>query len=206
MPRNKWFASAAIVGLTVTMSGCLDQTSTPTQHVWKMHDVDGRPTLLNQETGDYYVLKDGHLLEIPRMTQSDLGQKQLKISNLINLPLNVDAQMKFSDGDLKMLVSVNPEMSEQNPMLNEPTEEGLAAVQKLEAILKGDDEDYSMVALSLRDSLGINVTNVKLSQGDVQYMVNSDGNTSGLVFNVSERIEPHEYAAIASIDYYWNTK
>lgn len=206
MPMNKWFASAAIVGLTVTMSGCLDQTSTPSDHVWQIHDVDGRPTLLNQKTGDYYVLEDGHMIEIPRMTQADLGQKQLKISNLINLPMNVDTQLKFSDGKLKMLVSVKPQTSDQNPMLEEPTEGGLAAVQKLEAILKGDDEDYSMVALSLRDSLGINVTNVKLSQSDVQYMVNGEGKTNGLVFNVSERIEPHEYAAIASIDYYWNTK
>ena len=54
--------------------------------------------------------------------------------------------------------------------------------------------------------MGIEVREIDLSDGRLRTAVDSSGKITGLVFNVSERIKPEDYAAIGSLDYYWHNK
>lgn len=205
MTLKKLVLSASIVGLAASMSGCLDQNASQPAGVWKMHDVDGRPTLLNQESGDFYVLKDGHLIEIPKIPQKDLSGKTLKVENFLNLPITVEAEIKFLNGDLKALVTVDPASYSQNENAT-VTEEEQAALKKLEAIIKGKDEDYASVTLTFNDDIGVRLGEFELKQRNAQYVLDEKGEPIQMAFDVSEHMDFHEYASVENLNYFWSRK
>jgi hypothetical protein len=208
MPVSRFLSATVLVGSTILVSGCLDQSGGQPQHDWKLQEVNGSPAMINQETGSLYAFDDGHLIEIPRLSQDDLGAKELDISYLISLPMNLESSLKYSDGRLKMHASVDPEVDtdKEVEIFQQPTEQGLEAVQRLSVILDNEDEEYSRVSLTLHDAMGIHITSIPLERIDAQSMVDREGNITGLSFNITERMSPPDYAAIDSIQYSWSNK
>lgn len=207
MSINKLLSPLLIVALAISVTGCFDQYGQQASQPWKMHEVKGTPIVVNEKTGEFYVLNDGYLIEIQKINHQDLAARTLSLQSLLSLPMDVHASMKYSAGNLKMVLTVDPHtVSNEKLGMTAPTKDGLDAVQRLAKIVRDEDDEFTKVVLSLRDDMGIEVREIDLSDGQLRTAVDSRGKITGLVFNVSERIKPEDYAAIGSLDYYWHNK
>jgi len=205
MTMNKFLAPLLTFGLAMSVTGCFDQSGQQVRQSWKMHEVKGTPIVVNEQTGEFFALNDGNLIEVPKISQKDLAARTLGLKSLLSLPMDVHASMKYSADDLKMVLTVDPHtVTNEKLAVTAPTKAGLDAVQRLAKIVRDEDDEYTKVVLSLRDDMGIEVREIDLSDGELRTIVDSKGNITGLVFNVSKRIKPHDYAAIDSLGYFWN--
>jgi len=70
---NKLISPLLIVGLAMSVTGCFDQYGQQAPQPWKMHEVKGTPIVVNEQTGEFYVLNDGYLIEIQKINHQELS-------------------------------------------------------------------------------------------------------------------------------------
>lgn len=202
---HRWAAPVIVTGLGLSLSGCFDQQQAAEPLPWTVQELSGDPVLLNQKTGEVFVAVDNYLLEVEKLGKDDLANKTISTSNLLSLDMNAKISMAFTSGRISSVVSVDPRLKTVD-LVEVPTEEGLAAIKRLESIVKGEDEDIAGVTLELRDEIGATIDSIRLKEDDIKYMVNSEGVTTALQFNPSIHLDPSEYARIESLDYSWGTR
>ena len=216
--RMKRFALMGVLASTgFVLSGCeMDLNKEPP---WQVNEIGNNVIYHNGESGEMFVVDDGHLREVDRISLSDLESMKLQTKALPDRSLNLDVTTAYHGETLKLRVEVSPADNrtvgqmldaEQAKADGEPIPEpepDYSSVARLIDILEGGDEELSDLSLNFVNKEGISLFTMKLSELDAVRLYGRGGQeVQGLSLSGERRLSAPIYRDISSVDAPWWSK
>jgi len=183
--------AGAMVSASLGLAGCNDQG--PQEYPWQITKEGNDVLLHNGQTGDVFAFVDGTLMEIDKVRQSELGTHSMETWAMPDQSVHLDVTTVYREGRVMVKVVAKPD----------PEAEDFAAITELETVYDGEHEALKDLVIELRDTHGMTLASMDLSDFSVTRNQGLSGGVEQLTFRDNERMAPTTYELIDSANVLW---